>query len=114
MIHITAGSKIYFAHESIDFRQGIDGLANTCRRVIERDPFNGAFFVFKNRSGTQLRILHYDGIGFWLCMRRFSKGHIQWWPKPDVKVMEHRELMVLLLGGNPDNARFIPEWRKVG
>ena len=114
MIHIAAGSRVYFAQGAVDFRQGIDGLAQTCRKVIEQDPFSGAFFVFKNRAKTQLRILHYDGLGFWLCMRRFSKAHIQWWPAAGTKTMEARQLMVLLNGGNPDDARFVPEWRKVG
>jgi transposase len=74
MIYVAAGTRIFFAHGNIDFRNGIDGLAGVCRRVLEKDPFNGGYFVFKNRSGTQLRILHFDGLGFFLCIRRFSEG----------------------------------------
>jgi len=41
---------------------------------------NGAIFVFRNRRGTSLKLLCYDGQGFWLCQKRLSQGRLAWWP----------------------------------
>jgi len=33
---------------------------------LQADPFSGAAFVFRNRRATAIKILVYDGQGFWL------------------------------------------------
>jgi transposase len=60
------------------FSQGIDGLAGVCRQVIACDPFSGQVFVFRNKRKTAIKILIYDGQGFWLCQKRLSKGRFIW------------------------------------
>ena len=65
---------------SYDFRKGIDGISALCRRKLAVDPFSGCVFVFTNKRRTAIKILVYDGQGFWLCMKRFSKGRLKWWP----------------------------------
>ena len=74
MIAVSAHTRIWVAREPADFRCGIDGLAKICRTVLESDPFCGALFVFRNRRSKSIKILNYDGRGFWLCQRRLSKG----------------------------------------
>ncbi len=68
MIQITPQMRILVAVEPTDFRRGIDGLARVCKEVLRHDPFNGWVFVFRNRPATALKILVYDGQGFWLCL----------------------------------------------
>ena len=65
MIQITPHMRILVAVEPIDFRAGIDGLVNNCRKLLQADPFSGALFVFGNRGRTAIKILVYDGQGFW-------------------------------------------------
>ena len=88
MIQITPQMRILVAVEPTDFRRGIDGLARVCKEVLRHDPFNGWVFVFRNRPATALKILVYDGQGFWLCHKRLSRGKFSWWPRqvggPDV------------------------------
>ena len=55
MLQITPQMKILVAVEPADFRRGIDGLAQLCREALHQDPFLGAVFVFRNRSGTAHR-----------------------------------------------------------
>src|SRR6266581_2239033 len=81
MIAVTAQTRIWVATEPADFRCGIDGLARVCRQVLKTDPFGGALFVFRNRRSTSVKILAYDGRGFWLCQKRLSKGRFRWWPQ---------------------------------
>ena len=70
MLQITPQMKILVAVEPADFRRGIDGLARLCRETLQHDPFAGAVFVFRNRKATALKLLMYDGQGFWLCHKK--------------------------------------------
>ena len=80
MIQITPQMKVLVALEPADFRKGIDGLARVCKDSLQRDPFEGTVFVFRNRRSTAIKILVYDGQGFWLCQKRMSEGRFRWWP----------------------------------
>jgi transposase len=80
MLQITPQMKILVAVEPADFRRGIDGLARLCQETLRHDPFAGAVFVFRNRKATALKVLMYDGQGFWLCHKRLSQGRFPWWP----------------------------------
>jgi transposase len=100
-----------------DFRRGIDGLAAICRSQLNEDPFSGALFVFVNRAHTAVKVLAYDGSGFWLCQKRFSKGRLRSWPRPgqdELLPMQAQELAVLLYNGAPAGAHFPEPWRPVG
>jgi transposase len=116
MLQITPQMRVLVAVEPADFRCGIDGLARLCRQALGCDPFSGAAFVFRNRRRTGLRVLVYDGQGFWLCYKRLSSGRFRWWPvhgeQPASSLQAH-ELAVLLSGGDPSTTRAAPIWRRV-
>ena len=66
LIQITPHLRILVAIEPIDGRKGIDSLAQLCREKLEADPFSGCVFIFRSRRGTAIKLLAYDGQGFWL------------------------------------------------
>jgi len=115
MIAVTAQMRIWVAREPADFRCGIDGLAKICRSVLKSDPFSGALFVFRNRRSKSIKILSYDGRGFWLCQRRLSKGRFRWWPESEQAclILEAHQLQLLLQGGDPAAAKGVAVWRPV-
>jgi transposase len=116
MIQIAPQMRIMAAIEPADFRRGIDGLARLCKDVLKQDPFNGWVFVFRNRSATAMKILVYDGQGFWLCHKRLSSGHFRWWPAAShaaAKALAAHQLQVLLAAGDPEATRAAPVWRAV-
>jgi transposase len=116
MIQITPQMRILVAMEPADFRKGIDGLAELCRQVLQADPFTGTLFVFKNRRGTAIKVLAYDGQGFWLCTKRLSQGRFGWWPSPGrgaCRGLEAHQLQILLWNGDPTKAQASPPWRPV-
>jgi transposase len=80
MLQLTPQSRIFLAVQPVDFRKGIDGLAALCRQVLHDNPLGGAVYVFRNRTGTTLKLLAYDGQGFWLCTKRLSHQRFHWWP----------------------------------
>jgi transposase len=98
-----------------DFRRGIDGLARLCREQLQADPFSGAAFIFRNRRATAIKILVYDGQGYWLMHKRLSAGHFGWWPtgEEQTKRLEVAELQLLLWNGDPTQAKAAPPWRRV-
>ena len=116
MIQVTPQMRILVAVEPADFRKGIDGLARLCRETLRQDPFSGCLFVFCNRSRKAIKILVYDGQGFWLCHKRLSKGRFPWWPQHPSgasQSLQAHQLGVLLSGGNPAAAQGVRPWRRV-
>lgn len=116
MIQVIPQMRIWLAVEAVDFRRGIDGLARVCREWLKRDPFSGAWFVFRNRRATAIKLLVYDGQGFWLCQKRLSKGRFRGWPRDEVgrlKVLMAHELQLLIWNGNPEEGQVAPLWREV-
>jgi transposase len=118
MIQITPQMRVLVATEPVDFRRGIDGLAAICRSVLSSDPFSGTVFVFRSRSGKAIRLLVFDGQGYWLATKRLSTGRFQFWPVPGkegeaASTLAAHQLQVLLSGGDPAAARGAPEWRRV-
>lgn len=117
MIQVTPQMRVLVAVEPADFRKGIDGLARVVRAELDSDPFSGCVFVFRNRRSTAVKILVYDGQGFWLCQKRLSAGRFAHWPngatgKGARAVIAH-ELQVLLSGGDFEAVRAAPPWRLV-
>jgi transposase len=106
--------RILLAVEPVDFRKGLDSLAALCPNQWQQDPFSGTLFVFRNRQATALKLLVYDGNGFWLCRRRLSSGKLLWWPAAAAAPLPRLaapQLMVLLYHGHPEHACFAPLWR---
>ena len=117
MIQAMPQVRILLAVEGVDFRNGIDGLGRVCREVMDADPFCGYMFVFRNRLRTSVKILMYDGQGYWLCQKRLSKGSLKWWPETGeygIKDLSVQELQVLLWNGNPEEMRMGANWKPVG
>jgi transposase len=118
MIQVPSNTTVLVMHEPINFRNGFDGTIAVARAVLKREPMDGAFFVFRNKRGHMLRVLHYDGSGYWLCMKRLSKGcFTAAWPRGDgespASSLLARELQVLLWGGDPTSCDFPELWRSV-
>jgi transposase len=115
MLQLTPQSRIFLAVEPIDGRKGMDGLAAVCRQVLGDNPLGGAVYVFRTRSGTTLKLLAYDGQGFWLCTKRLSRGHFSWWPTASTQSVRLSawELHVLLGNGHPERAQLAPDWRPI-
>jgi transposase len=114
VIQLTPQMRILVAIEAVDGRKGIDSLARLCQEKLQTDPFSGCLVFFRSRRGTSIRILVYDGQGFFLAQKRLSKGRFVWWPSGNeaTRVLEVYQAQILLAAGNPD-AKAAPMWRRV-
>ena len=110
MIHITAQHQLHLRVEPIDFRKGIDALVGLCRQQIA-SPYSGTIFAFRNKSGIAVKLLVYDGTGFWLCSKRFSKGTLRYWPTSCDEHICAVSMITILNQGKP--AAMSPSWRRL-
>ena len=99
MIQITPQMRIMVAVEPEDFRKGIDGLAQVCKDVLRHDPFGGWVFAFRNRSATALKVLVYDGQGFWLCHKKLETEDTQIFGFTEVGRLAHNHRIGLAEAG---------------
>lgn len=114
MLQLTPHMRILFAVEPVDFRKGINSLCGVCRQVLKQDPFGGSVFVFHNKRRTALKILAYDGQGFWLCMKRLSAGRFRKYVSShghQISALAAHELQVLLVNGDPKMINAAPLWK---
>ncbi|MCL4863745.1 MAG: IS66 family insertion sequence element accessory protein TnpB [Caldilineaceae bacterium] len=113
MIQITPQMRILVAVEAVDGRKGMDSLAQLCREKLNADPFSGCLFLFRSRSASSLKILVYDGQGFWLAQKRLSKGRFPWWPEGGAaQPLQAHQAQLLMAAGNPATCA-APVWKKV-
>ena len=115
MLQITPQMRVLVAVKPIDGRKGIDSLARLCQQELGADPFSGCVFVFRNRSGTAIKVLVYDGQGFWLAQKRLSQGKFHSWPTGTgaSHSLEAHQVQVLLAAGEP-RVVGAPVWRRGG
>jgi len=116
VIQITPQMRVLVAVEPVDFRNGIDGLSHLCRAVLLENPFSGTVFVFRSRTAKAVKLLVYDGQGFWVCQKRLSHGRFRFWPSSDnasTCLLWAHEFQALLWGGDPTLAQAAPMWRQV-
>lgn len=74
MLNLTSPTKIYIYTPVADMRKGIDGLSGIVRGEFDADPTDGSLYVFINRRRDRMKILHFDGGGFWLYYRLLEAG----------------------------------------
>lgn len=74
MWQLTGSTKIYVYTPAADMRKGVHGLSGLVRSEFATDPTDGSMFVFINRRRDRLKILHFDGGGFWLHYRLLEAG----------------------------------------
>ena len=98
---LSFGSKkVYLACGKTDMRKSINGLSAIVEGSFKLNPFDDVLFVFCNRKRDRIKILEWDGDGFWVYFKRLEKGRFRW-PSPgeDTTMSLTGEELSILLGG---------------
>jgi transposase len=66
--------SIYFANHPVDFRRSFEGLCGEIRTAMNADPLDGSLYVFYNKRRDSLKLLFWEGDGFWLLYKRLEMG----------------------------------------
>ena len=77
MLDLSKIENIYLAPGATDLRKSIDGCSNIVQYQMFLDPFSPSIFIFCNRTKTTIKVLEWDGNGFWLLYKRLEKEHFQ-------------------------------------
>jgi len=92
--------RVFLACGKTDMRKSINGLTTIVQSSFNLDPFDGALFVFCNQRRDRIKIIEWDGDGFWLYFKRLEKGHFRW-PEPGEEAtmsLTGEELSIFLSG----------------
>ena len=74
MLSITGATRVFVAVVPIDLRGSFNALSGQVKQVLAQDPLSGHWFVFTNRRRNRLKILIWDGSGYWICAKRLERG----------------------------------------
>ncbi len=105
-------SRIFVAVEPVDLRLGLDGLCARVQHGLALNPFGGDWVIFRNKAGNRLKLVMFDGTGFWLCYRRLERGN--WvWPKAGERVMalSYPQFLLLVQGQDWQRVKAPEEFR---
>ena len=111
MLMLPASVRVYLARDPADMRCSFDGLMARVTGVLERDPFSGHLFVFRNRRGDRVKILLWDRTGFAIWYKRLEKGTFRFPAHEELCLeVEGSELSLLLEGIDLRGARRRRHW----
>ena len=100
MLSLSGRLSVFACTTPVDFRKQHDGLVALVREQLATDPFDGSLFVFFNRRRDRIKLLLWDGNGFWLLYKRLERGTYQRLRASDSKrlALSRVELSMLLDG----------------
>ncbi len=91
---------VYICCGPTDMRKSINGLSVMVSEHFSLDPFSESLFVFCNKARNRMKILEWDGDGFWLYFKRLERGHFRWPVQREdgVMTLNNHELSYLIEG----------------
>lgn len=66
--------QIFVYVPAMDMRKGFNGLSGVVRGEMQADPADGSMYLFVNKRRDRLKILYFDGGGYWLFYRLLESG----------------------------------------
>jgi len=79
MFNFASSLQIYLCVEPTDMRKAFNGLYAIAKHQLDLNPMDGSLFLFANRRRDRVKLLYWDGTGFWVLAKRLEKGTF-WWP----------------------------------
>lgn len=108
MFLLPSQFKFYLYNQPTDMRKSFDGLYGIIKASLKVNPLSGDIYVFMNKRRNHIKLLYWDGDGFWIFYKRLEKGTFQ---KP-VRISEngtvhllYNELVMLLDGIDINSVR---------
>ena len=110
MFRFDEGLKVYLHREPVDFRYGMNSLSILVEQSMRLNPMDSSLYIFGNRRRDRIKILGWDGSGFWLMMKRLEASRFIWPDnKAEVVTMTTNVLHALLDGDDITTIRRHPK-----
>lgn len=78
MLSFAGSLRIFIALDPCDMRAGINTLLALAGEKLREDPKSGALFVFTGKRRRLLKVLYWDGTGYWILTKRLEAGTFSW------------------------------------
>jgi transposase len=117
MFNLSPSVKIFACTKPVDMRRSFDGLFGLVQSLIGQDPYSGALFLFRSKSGNFIKVL-LDGDGWAIFAERLEEGTFQF---PDVRFVngeyapveiERRRFAMLLEGIDAGSVKRSKRYRR--
>jgi len=99
MLSVPETVPIFLCTQPTDMRKGFDGLSGIVRGAFGADPLDGSLYLFVNRRRDRIKILHFDGSGYWLYYKLLEAGTFEVIHSEDARVQIDSTQLAMLLGG---------------
>lgn len=74
MLNLSHQTRVFLFLQPVDMRKSFRGLCQLAESVLKEDPASGHWFAFINRRRDRLKLLGWDGQGFWIWYKRLESG----------------------------------------
>jgi transposase len=102
--------KVYLHRNPVDFRYGMNSLSILVEQSMRLNPMDSSLYIFGNRRRDRIKILGWDGSGFWLMMKRLEVSRFIWPDnKAEVVTMTTNVLHALIDGDDITTIRRHPK-----
>ena len=115
MLNFTHQTRVFLFLQPVDMRKSFRGLCQLAESVLKEDPSSGHWFAFVNRRGDRLKLLGWDGQGFWIWYKRLESGVFQ---KPKTEgestqlEIDVTQLSLIINGIDLNSAKRRPRFRQ--
>jgi transposase len=97
MLSLAPNARIWVCTTPADMRKSFDGLCGLIRTGLGSDPLSGELFVFGNRTGDRVKILHFEGDGLAIYYKRLEAGRFHFPTAADGSPVTLRAADLLML-----------------
>ena len=117
MLNLSHQTRVFLFTEPVDMRKSFRGLCQLAESVLQEDPASGHWFAFINRRRDRLKLLGWDGQGFWIWYKRLESGVFE---KPAVGLNEAQteidvtQLSLIINGIDLRSAKRRKRYRRAG
>jgi transposase len=99
MLSFPSTLRIYLHTQPADLRKGADGLCGLVRGQFQGDPQDGSLFLFFNRRRDRVKMLHWDGTGYWVYYKTLESGTFESLASSEPRVQIDALQLAMLLAG---------------
>ena len=72
MVSFPPAVRIWLGMAPVDLRRSFDGLAEQVRQHLHNDSLSGHIFVFRNKRGDRVKLLHWGEDGYVIVYRAIN------------------------------------------
>ena len=98
-------------------RKSFRGLCQLAESMLQQDPASGHWFVFVNRRADRMKLLGWDGTGFWIWYKLLEAGTFQWLHREDQSQqleIDMTQLAMIIHGIDLSSAKRRKRYQKAG